>query len=202
MHAHTPVRRTRIARLGAAVLLTTALTTATLGCSAEDTTTASAGSGTRAADRLTVSDAWVKAGAGMTGAFATLANHGDTALRLESVTTDLAGKVELHETVSDGAGGMTMRPKDGGFTIEAGGEHELAPGGDHIMLMGLTRAVAPGEEVRLVLHLSDGSTTTVSALVKDFTGADEKYAGPGTSPSGSPSGSGDMAGMGAGSDGS
>jgi copper(I)-binding protein len=201
MPVHAPVRRTRIARLGTAVLLTTTLTTATLGCSAQDEATLSSSAQGRAADHLTVSDAWVKAGSGMTGAFATLSNDGDGTLRLESVTTDLAGKVELHETVSDGAGGMTMRPKAGGFTIQAGGEHALAPGGDHIMLMGLTRAVAPGEQVRLVLHLSDGSTKTVTALVKDFTGAEEKYEG-GTSPSGSATPMDDMTGMGSGSDGS
>lgn len=200
MHVHTPVRRTRIARIGAAVLLTT-LAATTVGCSADDTT-AGTSSASRAADHLTVADAWVKAGSGMTGAFATLANHGSGTLRLASVTTDLAGKVELHETVSDGAGGMTMRPKEGGFTIAAGDEHELAPGGDHIMLMGLTRAVAPGEQVRLVLHLSDGSTKTVTALVKDFTGAEEKYDGSGSSPTGSPSPMDDMAGTGSGSDGS
>ena len=191
----TPARRTRIARLGAAILLTTTLTAVTVGCGTDEAATLTAASGSTAATHLTVSDAWVKAGSGMTGAFALLSNDGDRALRLESVTTDVAGTVELHETVSDGAGGMTMRPKEGGFTIQPGGRHALAPGGDHIMLMDLARTLTPGEEISLVLHLSDGSTRTVTALVKDFTGADEKY-------SGSPSGMDDMAGMGTGSDGS
>jgi copper(I)-binding protein len=189
----TPARRTRLARLGAAALLATTLTTLTVGCSTDQVGTVEAAAKSTDADRLTVSDAWVKAGSGMTGAFALLSNDGDQALRLESVSTDVAGKVELHETVSDGAGGMTMRPKEGGFAVEAGGRHALAPGGDHIMLMDLARSLVPGEEVRLVLHLSDGSTRTVSALVKDFTGADEKYSGSEESPSESPSGMHDTA---------
>lgn len=179
MHLHVPVRRPRIRRLPAAILLATTLTAAT-ACS-NGVVTVTTGSSARDAAHLTVTDAWIKAApTGMTGGFATLTNRGDSELRLTSVTTDRAATVELHETVTDGAGGMTMRPRKGGFTVTAHGTHRLAPGGDHLMLMGLDRALAPGEEVAFVLHLSDGSTKTVTALVKDFTGAQEKYAGTGS----------------------
>lgn len=194
------VRRTRFGRLGAAALVATVATTLTIagttaGCSS-DLVTVSTGSHTKDADHVTVSDAWVKATpSGMTGAFATVVNDGDAAIRLESVTTDQARRVELHETVGDAAGAMTMRPKEGGFTIKAHGRHELAPGGDHIMLMDLTGALTPGEEVALVLHFADGSRRTVTALVKDFTGADEKYAGSGATPSAAPSSADGMDGM-------
>lgn len=198
MHVHLPVRRPvrrpHTARAAAAALLSTALLGASACSSADEAAVGAVG---RDATHLTVSDAWVKAApSGMTGAFATLANDGDSALRLASVTTDRAGTVELHETVTDGSGGTTMRPRKGGFTIASHGTHRLAPGGDHVMLMGLTGALAPGEQVELVLHLGDGSTRTVTALVKDFTGADEKYAGS----TATPSGMGDMPGMGSTSD--
>jgi copper(I)-binding protein len=190
MSVSTPARNPRLARIGAAVVVATTLVLAgtVSGCSSsEDTTATTASAASTQADHVTVADAWVKsAPSGMTAAFGTLVNGGDTDVRLESVTTELAAKVELHETVSDGSGGMTMRPKDGGFTIAAGKSHELAPGGDHIMMMGLTDPAVAGEEVELVLHFADGSTRTMTALVKDFTGADEKYAG---------NGSGSMAGM-------
>lgn len=176
----------RTPRLGAALVAAAilGLTGTTAGCSADDDTTSTTGTVQAAsADRVTVSDAWVKAApSGMTGAFAVLVNDGDREVRLESVSTDRATMVELHETVSDGSGGMTMRPKDGGFAIAAGDEHELAPGGDHIMLMGVTEALAPGEEIELVLHFADGSTKTVTALVKDFTGAEENYSGDDATP--------------------
>lgn len=199
MHAAPRVRRTLPARIGAAALVGTTLALAgTLtACSTDDVVTVSTGSDQKAAASVTISDAWIKAApSGMTGAFGILANTSGEDVRLESVAIDVAGKVELHETVSDGAGGMTMRPKEGGFTIAADGKHELAPGGDHIMLMDLKRAVVPGEKVTLVLHFSDGSTKSVTALAKDFTGADEKYSG-----NGEMSG-GDMSGMESGSDGS
>lgn len=201
MHVPHPARRTRIRRLGAAVLVATGAFAVPTACSSQaDTVTSSS---THDSAYLAVADAWVKAApSGMTGAFATLTNDGGDDIRLTSVTTERATTVELHETVSDGAGGMTMRPRKGGFTIKARGSHQLAPGGDHIMLMGLTGPFAPGEQIRLVLHLSDGSTKTMTALVKDFAGADEKYAGSGSSasPSGTPSMDG-MSGMGSGSDG-
>jgi hypothetical protein len=206
MHASHHVRRSRLGRLGTAVLIATTLTVAgtAAGCSSDDVVTVTTSSEHTSADHLAVADAWVKAvPSGMTGAFGTLVNSGDSDIRLESVTTEAAAMVELHETVSDGAGGMTMRPKEGGFTIKAGGKHELAPGGDHIMLMQVTGPLTPGEEITLVLHFTDGSTDTVTALVKDFTGADEKYSGSGATPSASPSeGMDGMSGMESGSDGS
>jgi copper(I)-binding protein len=183
MTVTTPARprRPRLGRLGAAVAAAATLVLAgtVAGCSESENEAATATS--RQADHVTVSDAWVKsAPSGMTAAFGVLANDGDAEVRLESVTTDLAARVELHETVGDGSGGMTMRPKEGGFIIAAGKSHELAPGGDHIMLMDLSKPAVAGEKVEMVLHFADGSTETMTALVKDFTGADEKYAGSGT----------------------
>jgi copper(I)-binding protein len=193
MSVSTPARPFRLRRLGAAVASTLALAGVASGCSESGDTAATGAVAATQADHVTASDAWVKSAAsGMTAVFGTLVNHGDAEARLESVTTDLAAKVELHETVGDGSGGVTMRPKEGGFTIAAGASHELAPGGDHLMLMGLTDPAVAGEEVRLVLHFADGSTRSMTALVKDFTGADEKYAG---------NGSGTMTGM-SGTDGS
>jgi copper(I)-binding protein len=180
MSVPTPARPFRLRRLGAAVATTLALAGVASGCSQSGDTAATGAVAATQADHVTVSDAWVKsAPSGMTAVFGTLVNDGDAEARLESVTTALAAKVELHETVSDGAGGMTMRPKEGGFRIPAGTSHELAPGGDHLMLMGLTGPADAGAEVELVLHFADGSTRAATALVKDFTGADEKYAGNG-----------------------
>jgi copper(I)-binding protein len=172
-------RHLRIARLGTAVAAAATLVLAgtVAGCSESENNAATTAT---QADHVTVPDAWVKAApSGMTAAFGTLVNHGDRDIRLESVTTELAARVELHETVDDGSGSMMMRPKEGGFALAAGKSHALAPGGDHIMMMDLNRPAVAGAEVALVLHFADGSTRTVTALVKDFTGADEKYAGNG-----------------------
>lgn len=174
--ATTRTHRRRLATLVVA-LVGLVLGGTLAGCSGDD----GGGTGSSAkgsADVVTIADAWVKAtDSSMTAAFATLTNTGDAPARLTSVTSEASASVELHETVSDGAGGMSMRPKQGGFTIPAGHDHELAPGGDHIMLMGLRGPLSPGERVVLVLRFDDGSSQTVRALVKDFTGAEEEYAG-------------------------
>ncbi len=128
------------------------------------------------ADGLTITDPWVKAvDDGMTAAFGTMVNSGDTDVVVMSATADVSDMVELHETVQNDDGSMAMQPREGGFEVPAGGDHELAPGGDHIMMMGVTRPLEPGETVTLTLTLADGSTTDVEATVKEFTGADENY---------------------------
>ena len=72
-----------------------------------------------------------------------------------SATSAAVTDVELHE-IAMPDGKMVMRPKKGGFVIPARGTHELEPGGDHIMLMGLAAAVKPGDEVAFTLKLADG----------------------------------------------
>lgn len=125
---------------------------------------------------LTMTDPWVKAAeAGMTAAFGTLGNSGDQDLTVVAATTRVAATMELHETVQGSDGTMTMQPKEDGFVVPAGGRLELAPGGDHLMLMGLDRALEPGETVPFALTLADGSTVRFEATVKRFTGADEHY---------------------------
>jgi copper(I)-binding protein len=50
--------------------------------------------------------------------------------------------------------------------VPAKGKLEFKPGGKHIMLMGLKRALKVGEKVPLVLKLDGGQSLTVQAVVK------------------------------------
>ena len=103
---------------------------------------------------------WVKATEGeMTGVFGIIHNHAATDVTVTSATSPLTKRVELHEVVMvDGA--MKMQPKAGGFMLPAKGSHELAPGHDHIMLMGLSAPLKTGTTVEVTLHMSDGTTVT------------------------------------------
>lgn len=133
---------------------------------------------TDAAADVSVTDPWVKAVDGdMTAMFGTITNDGDEDVVVTGAETDAAGMVELHETVANDDGSMAMQEKEGGFTIPAHGEHELAPGGDHVMLMDVSKALKPGQTVTLTLSLEGGDTVDVEAPVKRFTGADENYQG-------------------------
>ncbi|WP_403020948.1 copper chaperone PCu(A)C [Salinibacterium sp. GXW1014] len=169
----TTVRRRRMS----AALVPFGLLAMLAGCAVQDATDA-ATSASSSAEVVTVSDAWVKAGdAGMTGLFVVLGNGGDAEATVVSATTDAASATELHETVADASGTMTMREVSGGFTIAANGQRVLEPGGDHLMLMGLTGPLSPGEEISVELRFSDGSMLEFSAPVKDFAGANENYEG-------------------------
>lgn len=126
---------------------------------------------------VTFTDPWMKATDGsMTGVFGTLKNTSATPLTISSVDFDGAGMVELHETVIGEDGSSVMQPAEHGFTIPAGGEFKLEPGANHIMLMDLTKPIEVGKTYDLTLHFSDGSMATMSALAKEYTGAQESYA--------------------------
>ncbi|MEU1807475.1 copper chaperone PCu(A)C [Micromonospora aurantiaca (nom. illeg.)] len=135
-----------------------------------------------AAGVLTVRDPWVKAAdKGMTAAFATLANDGDTDVTITGVTTGVS-RAEIHEmAMTDGK--MAMRQKQGGVVVAARSQAALEPGGDHLMLMDLTRPVRAGDQLDITLTFADGRTQTFTAVAKPFTGAQESYApGHGASP--------------------
>jgi len=185
----TTIHRThgpRRARLGLAASAATLLLLTGCGsddsAAASDDTSASASASddttTGATGPLTVTDPWVKAtDTEMTAAFGTFVNETDEDVTVVSASTDVAGLVELHEVVAGDDGATVMQPKEGGFTVPAEGTHELTAGGDHLMLMDLPAPLEAGDDVRIVLELSDGSTQDFHAIVKPFSGADEEYSG-------------------------
>lgn len=129
------------------------------------------------AEALSFDGAWVKAADdGMTAVFGKLQNNTDKDINLVEAKYPDAEMVELHETESDGSGGMKMQEKKGGFTIPAGESLDFEPGGDHIMIMGLKKAIKPGEEISLDLVTADGETVGVTAVAKEYSGAQEEYA--------------------------
>ena len=177
MITHRYTSRTRLALLatGALLLAPLALTGCAQNAAPQDDAAASE---TAATDEVTLSGGWAKANADsemsdMTGAFGTIENGTDEDLVLESAESDAAGMVELHRTDSDGK----MSEDEDGFRIPAGGSFELAPGGDHIMLMGMTEGVSAGDEIAITLHFSDGTSLEAKFLVKDYSGANESYDG-------------------------
>ena len=161
--------------LSLGILLAASLAALTGCAGAAPDSTASAPA--TAADSVSISDAWIKAAdTGMTGGFGTLHNDSDQAITVLSAASDVSSMMELHETVSE-AGSMVMRPKEGGFEIPPHGEVVLQPGGNHIMFMNLDAPLVPGDDVAVTLTLSDASSYTYTAPVKDFSGANENYVG-------------------------
>ncbi|RKQ34860.1 copper chaperone PCu(A)C [Kocuria tytonis] len=162
------------------------------GCSSQNGEQAASNGGessasqTAAAAPLELGDGWAKAAdSGMTAVFGKVTNTSDKDVTLTGAAADgTADSVQLHETAKDGQSGSTrMKEKKGGFTIPAGQSITLEPGGNHIMLMGLTCSLQPGSDLTLRLS-TDAGAQDVTVPVRDYSGAKENYA-PGDGASGS-----------------
>lgn len=129
------------------------------------------------ATNISVTDGWAKgADEGMSAAFGIIHNGSDAEVTVVAVSSNISDDMQLHEVVGDADGNMVMQEKDGGFTIPAGSDYVLEPGGNHLMFMDLDEPLQPGDSVTLTLEFEDGSTFEFEAPVKDYTGADENYA--------------------------
>jgi copper(I)-binding protein len=116
---------------------------------------------------LTVTSAWAREpvpGRPVTAAYAVVENPGGMEVQIVSASSDVAGKVELHEMVRSGDM-MKMSPVKS-IAVPAKGKVELKPGGLHIMLFELKKPLKDGDTIPLTLTTSTGGTVTTTAAVK------------------------------------
>ncbi|MEU0059303.1 copper chaperone PCu(A)C [Streptomyces sp. NPDC006334] len=99
----------------------------------------------------------------MAAGFLTITNEGGAKDELTSVTSDVAGRVTVHETV-DGA----MQEVDS-LDVPAHGQVVLASGGNHLMFEKLKRKPRQGEKVSLKLHFAESGTVEVTMPVESAT---------------------------------
>lgn len=101
-----------------------------------------------------------KVGAG----YMTIVNKGG-ADKLVSATTAAADRVEIHEMKMEGSV-MKMKEIPGGLPIEAGKSVSLAPGGYHLMLMGLKAPLKEGGKVPVTLTFERAGKLDVTLDVR------------------------------------
>lgn len=94
------------------------------------------------------------------GAFVTITNQGSVDDRLISATAPVGSEVQIHE-MAHANGVMTMRPLADGLPIPAGSVVDLAPGGYHLMLMGLTEPLVQGETLDITLRFEQAGDVTL-----------------------------------------
>lgn len=101
--------------------------------------------------------AWSRpAAAGTTGAgFLTLTNPDRKADALVAVESPAARKVEIHRSVM--AGGVSSMQKLERVDVAPGGRVVFAPGGHHLMLLGLKQALKTGDKVPATLVFASGA---------------------------------------------
>ena len=117
---------------------------------------------------LVITQAWSRAtpgGAKIGSGYLTIENKGSAPDRLMGGSSDVAGKVEVHEmAMSNGV--MKMRPLDKGLTIEPGKTVKLAPGGYHLMVMDLKNALKQGDKLPITLDFEKAGKVKVSLDVE------------------------------------
>ena len=120
---------------------------------------------------ITVEDAWSfrpPPGQIVSAAYGIVSNDTDADVTIVAASSPVAGAVELHETViEDGA--ATMRRKDAGFTVPAGGSLVFEPGGPHFMLLAVDPATYP-DEFELTLETDGGEEIMAVVEVRDLEG--------------------------------
>lgn len=117
---------------------------------------------------IEVKDAYARTSSAMAksgAAFMVIENTGDADDRLVSAASDVAQKVELHTHMDMGDGVMKMMEVKEGFAVPAHGHHALARGGDHVMLLGLTRELKQGDMVSVTLTFEKAGEMTIEVPV-------------------------------------
>ena len=105
-----------------------------------------------------------------TGAvYLSIKNKGKEADTLLSVSTPRADKAQLHVHLNDN-GVMHMREVSGGIAVAAGNEVKFAPGGYHIMLMGLKQPLKEGDSFPVTLSFEHSGPVTATVAVRGMHG--------------------------------
>lgn len=107
-----------------------------------------------------------------TAAYVVVANPTAQADRLVSASCACADSVTLHD-INMAGGIMRMRAAPQGFEVPAGGTLVLAPGGKHVMLTGLNRALKDGDRVDLTLRFARAGTVKADFHVMTRPGGDD-----------------------------
>jgi|TARA_B110000914_G_scaffold85834_1_gene75542 copper(I)-binding protein len=119
-------------------------------------------------DQVRLSNAWVKQpmpGMQMSVGFVDIENTTTKALRLIAVRSPFSMKSELHEMVMvDNV--MQMRHADDGWVIAPGASISLAPGGKHVMLMGVKSYEQDQTQTQLEFHIENMGWVSVAASLK------------------------------------
>ena len=97
------------------------------------------------------------------GGFMKIENKSGPADQLVSVSSPIAGEVQLHEMAMEG-NVMKMRQVQG-ISVPAGGAVELKPGGLHIMFINIKAPLTAGETVPVKLKFAKAGEVEVSMPV-------------------------------------
>ncbi|MCB1736412.1 MAG: copper chaperone PCu(A)C [Gammaproteobacteria bacterium] len=154
------IRFTPLARIALALtMLATISSTFASDAASEDAGTV--------ADRIVVLEPYARAMPPMqptSAMFLSLKNTDGVDHALVAATSDVARSVELHTHImEDGVARMRQVEK---IDLPASATASLAPGGFHVMLIGLHGPLVEGRTMAATLHFEDGSTKAIEVPIR------------------------------------
>jgi periplasmic copper chaperone A len=117
---------------------------------------------------ITISGAWARPG--FTGAnsavYFVIENSGEQADTLLSAEASVAQSVQLHESMMDDSGTMSMHEQE---RVEVPAKDQIAfqPGGLHVMLINLNEDLNAGDRINLTLNFQDAGQVPVDVEVRE-----------------------------------
>ncbi|HYB10001.1 MAG TPA: copper chaperone PCu(A)C [Alphaproteobacteria bacterium] len=115
---------------------------------------------------LLIARPWARASVASNGVvYFTITNGGPQADRLIAVSTPVAKSAELHTTIEMANGAVDMAPL-ADAEIAQGKPVEFRPGGNHVMLMGLSRPLKKGERFPMTLTFEHAGAVTVEVRIE------------------------------------
>jgi hypothetical protein len=117
---------------------------------------------------LTVTDAWARPALnGQNSAiYFMIENPRAKTDSLLSAVTAVAESTELHKSMMNAEGVMSMQPQ-AAVEVPAKSQVEFKPGGLHVMLINLKQDLMPGDTLDLVLNFKDAGEVKLSVPVKE-----------------------------------
>ena len=117
-------------------------------------------------DKIKINDPWMRPSSEKmaTALYFIIENKSEKADTLFQVDSDLAERVEIHETYSEGE--MVGMRKVNIIVIEGKSSFELKPGAHHIMLMKLKKNINDGDKGEFVLHFKQAGEIKITAIAK------------------------------------
>ena len=128
---------------------------------------------------LTITDAWARPtppGAPTGAGYLTIRNAGPAPDRFLGGSSPICRSLELHRMSNEG-GIMRMRAVAEGVAVPPGGEVRLAPGGLHIMMIGLRRPLAPGDRFPVRLRFQRAGAIEIPFTVEQRPARPASHAG-------------------------
>lgn len=122
-----------------------------------------------ATGNLSVEHVWARSSAVSSqnaAVYLTLSNHGKTADRLLAASTAYASQSQIHRSSIEN-GVMQMREITDGIAVLPGKTVKFAPGGLHVMLLGIKQPLKSGEHFPLTLRFEKAGERQIEVKVQD-----------------------------------